>query len=530
MKSFIIVSLFCIIILTGFIVWWLLSSSGKKISNYVNSTEKYIHPFTYQIVHNAIKRYTPSYLNIEMGDYSNEPFNKTVYRTWCGETSDCGGRILNSDVFKTTLQALGSDWRQIIYTNKQVIEFIEIEFGVDHKITKAYNLINPKYGAARADLFRLLIIYKKGGLYLDIKSSVINPLPPIPPGKDIWVSSWDGMDNPPHVHLFPTTGEYQNWYIYGRKGSPILLDAIERIVSNIYELHLNPYSGLRLLHPEYSEEATSAKFLVISTTGPIAFTVAVMNSKHNNTLYYDNSINNSLIYSQHYSPIGPMHYSYQTEPLIYNKTTTMSIPRVVYMIHDDLTSLPETVLTNIKTFCSGYKVKIYDYDRCRDFLRTYYGNDAISIFDNMKLPAHKAHFFKLCVLYIFGGYYFDINNVNFQVHLDDILDDTIDAWYGVADKSGKTILDGGMIATPSYNNVLMKAIKHIYMNPTPYYQSIYLDKLYTLIVNRSENRNTKNNIVSILEDNLVCILFKEECKGIDCSITDSNDKKIFTVK
>ena len=37
-----------------------------------------------------------------------------------------------------------------------------------------YERINPNYGAAKADIFRVLVLHKYGGVYFDIKSKVDN--------------------------------------------------------------------------------------------------------------------------------------------------------------------------------------------------------------------------------------------------------------------------------------------------------------------------------------------------------------------
>ena len=47
--------------------------------------------------------------------------------------------------------------------------YIRREYG--ESILSCYLRIDPVYGAARADLFRYLLLYRTGGVYLDIKSA-----------------------------------------------------------------------------------------------------------------------------------------------------------------------------------------------------------------------------------------------------------------------------------------------------------------------------------------------------------------------
>ena len=163
----------------------------------------------------SVKRERYEYLasiepkSLDLGvEYKEEPVPKKIYRTWCTtETEkDCGGRRFDPKVIEKT-KLIVPEWDQIIYTDEDIESFLNTEFGKNHPVTQAYHLLNPAYGAARADLFRYLVIYKYGGLYLDMKSCVVGLLPVIPEDKNIWVSTWSAQK-----HLFKD-GEYQNWYI-----------------------------------------------------------------------------------------------------------------------------------------------------------------------------------------------------------------------------------------------------------------------------------------------------------------------------
>ncbi|RYF20514.1 MAG: hypothetical protein EOO77_07875 [Oxalobacteraceae bacterium] len=55
-----------------------------------------------------------------------------------------------------------------MFDDGEIRRFIDDEYGAD--ILANFDCIRREYGAARADLFRYLLIYKRGGVYLDIKS------------------------------------------------------------------------------------------------------------------------------------------------------------------------------------------------------------------------------------------------------------------------------------------------------------------------------------------------------------------------
>jgi len=59
----------------------------------------------------------------------------------------------------------------IFYDDEKSRRFIEKYYP---KFYKFYENIHPDYGAVKADIFRVLILYKYGGIYIDIKTKIIN--------------------------------------------------------------------------------------------------------------------------------------------------------------------------------------------------------------------------------------------------------------------------------------------------------------------------------------------------------------------
>lgn len=171
------------------------------------------------------------------------------------------------------------DYETKIYYNKDVEEYIKNNFS--ERIYNAYNSINADYGPAKADFFRYLIIYKEGGIYLDIKSGPIKNIDNIIENLNgkLAISNWTNFP----IKLLPILyfdelywsdflnnyyGEYQNWYIISGKGNPLLAEIIKQMVTNIEE-------GIKDKNI-YSYGKTS----IIALTGPLMFSKIIENYKN----------------------------------------------------------------------------------------------------------------------------------------------------------------------------------------------------------------------------------------------------------
>lgn len=207
------------------------------------------------------------------------------------------------------LKSINPDYRHHFYTEEDRLNFIKHHY--EEKYLKIYNLINPAYGAAKADFFRYLVIYKLGGVYLDIKSTITTPLEKIIKSDDkIILSNWQKKNNNSNwEHIdFGIKHEWQMFYIISEPGHPYLKNVIEIVVNNI--LNYNPFIN------------KTGKIGVLSTTGPIPFTHGV-NADFSKGLHRvidsaSEGIVHSIFQSNHHSRlIG--NYRYLTSPVIINK-------------------------------------------------------------------------------------------------------------------------------------------------------------------------------------------------------------------
>lgn len=131
-------------------------------------------------------------------------------------------------------------WKYHFYDDARILDFFKNEFSPEY--LKAYKSLT--IGAAKADFFRYAVLYKYGGVYIDIDSSVKTPFDQFLKEKDVAVISPEG--NP---------GLYGQWALIFDKEHPFLKRVLEKVIDNIFT-HRFPHD-------------------VHKTTGPTVYTESV---------------------------------------------------------------------------------------------------------------------------------------------------------------------------------------------------------------------------------------------------------------
>ena len=214
------------------------------------------------------------------------------------------------------IKALNPGWEHRLYDDEDIAEFIGSTYGL--RVLNYYQRLHVKYGAARADLFRYLLLYKHGGVYLDIKASLEKPLDSVLLADDVYLlSRWRNRKGEEfegwglHDRLRDSgRQEFQQWHIIAASGHPFLRAVIERVLHNI-----DSYS------PAFDDTGRSG---VLHLTGPIAYTLAItplLNQyKHRLVGSHDElglvySVFTSAVWEAHKSAFK-YHYTDLTEPVV----------------------------------------------------------------------------------------------------------------------------------------------------------------------------------------------------------------------
>lgn len=138
---------------------------------------------------------------------------KIVYQTWYTKEFH---PIIEERLQR--MKDMNPEYEFKLYTDEEIDTFVNEEF--PGEIADAYNRLNII--VAKVDFWRYLILYKYGGIYLDIDSSINKPLRELIKEEDQAILTAERND-----YLFV------QWCLIYSKDHPILKRTIEFVVENI---------------------------------------------------------------------------------------------------------------------------------------------------------------------------------------------------------------------------------------------------------------------------------------------------------
>lgn len=163
--------------------------------------------------------------------------------------------------------AMNPGWAIRLWDEAARFQYLSDEYGWE--VLKIYLMIGAAYGAAKADFFRYFLLYREGGVYLDLKSTTARPLDSIlRPDDQYLLSQWNMSGSGQHAgwglgasiaHV--PGGEFQQWFIVSRAGHAFLRRTIMLMLTKILT---------------YRPQAHGAGMVTtLNITGPHAYTRAI---------------------------------------------------------------------------------------------------------------------------------------------------------------------------------------------------------------------------------------------------------------
>lgn len=213
------------------------------------------------------------------------------------------------------LKQLNPQWNHQLFDDKAMWAYFEQHF--DATVMAILARVNPSYGVVLADLFRYLVVYNHGGVYLDSKSTVDRPLDDIiGPNDEMIISQWRnklgeefmGAGLYPELARIPG-GEFQQWHVIAKQHHPLLLTVVNQVISNI-QSYDRRWFGV-------------GKEGVLRLSGPICYTQCIAPAMFTHKIRVVDIQSQGFVYSL-YKALGdkdahakePGHYSLLKEPIV----------------------------------------------------------------------------------------------------------------------------------------------------------------------------------------------------------------------
>lgn len=165
------------------------------------------------------------------------------------------------------LRCANPGWQHRLYNLQAMRSYIGEHLNV--AMLDRFDSIGRGYGAAKADLFRYLVLYREGGVYVDIKSSLSRQLDDLAGAFTYPLIQWPNRPGEPYegwgLHESVNNvagGEYVQCFIMSPAQHPYLEAVIERVSAS-----LDSYAARR---------CGTGRDAVLAVTGPIAYTQAIL--------------------------------------------------------------------------------------------------------------------------------------------------------------------------------------------------------------------------------------------------------------
>ena len=159
---------------------------------------------------------------------------------------------------------------------------------------------------------------------------------------------------------------------------------------------------------------------------------------------------------------------------------TLSMPRKIFLSYTSSNLVPEYIWNQYCKYAKGYEIQFFDNKACLNIIKLF-GENVVNCYNTLSVPAHKCDLWRYCILYIFGGIYFDIKTILTRP-ISEIFPYT-DTMYTVLSLKSKSVYQG-IICVPPAHPIIADAISNMITNkPTKLTYLQVTQQLYGLVQN-----------------------------------------------
>jgi len=315
------------------------------------------------------------------------------------------------------------EFNHYLYSDDKCREFIKTHYSED--VLKTYESIIP--AAIKIDLWRYCVLYKYGGIYLDVKYFCVN-------GFNFNYL----LDREYFCKDFDKIGIY-NAIIICKPNNEIMKKCIYNVVKNVN----NNFYGNSLTEPtgplmikNYFSDIQVKRFLLNVIDGlPNPKNKKNTNIKFRQYVilhFHDNYRNEQPKFNKYWADCWTDRTFYNIHKLnpninynnLFKTEYNTNIPKVIYMCHKKLDKI-EIFSKKWKELNPEYEIKLYDDNLCQQFLLKEYSQLHLDIFNFIPDGPIKADFWRVCIINKYGGLYVDAD-INPIVPLSEYIENNDD--------------------------------------------------------------------------------------------------------
>jgi len=438
-----------------------------------------------------------------------------IYQTWFTKNLPPG--MINSI---NKLKKDNPEFTFYLFDDNDCKTFIKDNFGI--KVYDAFENLIP--GAYKADLWRYCILYKKGGIYIDIKFHTNNFNLIQLTDNNYFVKDRDGYWEVNKIGIY-------NGFIISKPKNPIFLNCINDIVKNVNA----GYKGLNSLHPtgpgllgnyfkntdefllQFSKNGLNIQYKGVNILSMYE-NYRSEQAQYQNTPHYVSLWTQNLIYKNIFSKIKIDRKLLFDIILIKNVKTL--VPPNIYQVYLDsaLTQKVKNKSKNIQEILPNFGYFLFNLYDCGEFIRKNFDSRIYITYTKLKHVKNKLDLWKYCILYKNGGAYIDLNynltkefNISLYLFKNFYLKDT------------NNFIVPDLIMSEKGNTKLLNCIEKIVTNVNEYnYGSDFSEVSNSKLITSEFNNSDLENMELILKDNKVY--------HDNIVIIDSIDEDYFTLK
>jgi mannosyltransferase OCH1-like enzyme len=329
-----------------------------------------------------------------------EVIPRNIFQAWHSDNLPNSVKFCISNI-----QKCNPNFNHYLYNDEKCREFIKENYSED--ILKTYDAIIP--AAIKIDLWRYCVLYKYGGIYLDVKYFCVN-------GFNFNYL----IDKEYFCKDFDKVGVY-NAMIICKPNNEIIKKCIIQVVKNVnhnfYGNASTEPTGPLMMKKFFSEKNINSFLLNVSNGLPNHYNKENTNIKFKQFVilhFHDNYRNEQPKFNKYWADYWTDRTFYNINKInsnmnynnLFNTHYKTNIPKVIYMCHKTLDKI-KIYSQKWKDLNPEYEIKLYNDELCQQFLLEEYSQLHLDIFNFIPDGPIKADFWRVCIINKYGGLYVD---------------------------------------------------------------------------------------------------------------------------